>query len=192
MTSTPERLFPWVDRKGVVVQAGGNAGLYVLKYAKEFERVYTFEPDPMNFFSLCANTIAYPNVIKLQACVGNEHKLVQIEHATHDYGGLHIFEKPCATSHEQKVEPTMLPIIKIDNLGLDACDLIQLDLEGYEYYALLGAMETIEKYKPVICIENYWSEFHYGITIETTEKLLFDRGYVQVDSIDTDRVYKVQ
>jgi FkbM family methyltransferase len=43
--------------------------------------------------------------------------------------------------------------IKIDNLGLKP-DLIKLDIEGYEYKALLGAAKTIKKFKPLIYIEN--------------------------------------
>lgn len=191
--STPERLAAHVDRKGVCVQAGGNAGLYVLKYAQDFDRVYAFEPDPTNFFCLCANTINYPNVVKFQACVGDDHRLVEIEHNTTDHGGIHIYgEKSHTYRYEQRVVAAKFPIILIDDLSLDACDLIQLDLEGFEYYALLGALETIEKYKPVVCIENFWSDYYYDIKFEQTEKLLTDRGYVQVDSFESDRVYKVK
>lgn len=39
-----------VSNKKVVVQAGGNMGMYPRLLADMFETVYTFEPDPMNFF----------------------------------------------------------------------------------------------------------------------------------------------
>lgn len=191
-TSTPERLMAHVPNRGVVVQAGGNAGFYIQKYARAFERVYTFEPEPINFFCLNANTINYPNVVKFQACVGDTNKLVAIEHNASDFGGIHIFEKPHQYSHEQLLKPTMIPVIRIDDLALDACDLIQLDTEGYEYYALLGALETINKYKPIVCIEQAWSENYYSIPFEQTEKILLDLGYEQIDSFESDRVYRAR
>lgn len=43
--------------------------------------------------------------------------------------------------------------IKIDNLNLKP-DLIKLDIEGCEYKALLGAIKTIKKFRPIIYIEN--------------------------------------
>ena len=61
--------------KRVIVQAGGNCGFYIKQYAELFETVYTFEPDPQNFLCL-VNNVAEQNVIKIQACLGNEHKLV--------------------------------------------------------------------------------------------------------------------
>ena len=40
-------------------------------------------------------------------------------------------------------------------------DLIKIDVEGHEYHVILGAIETIEKYRPLIIfefIEQWWSE----------------------------------
>ena len=47
-----------------------------------------------------------------------------------------------------------IPCLTIDILDLHACDLIQLDVEGFEYRILQGAVRTIEKYRPVIAAEN--------------------------------------
>ena len=69
--------------------------------------------------------------------------------------------------------------IKIDNLNLKP-DLIKLDIEGYEYKALLGSVKTIKKFKPIIYIENpsivvdkffyslNYKKYHY---IKNTKKL---------------------
>jgi hypothetical protein len=75
----------------------------------------------------------------------------------------------------------------VDDLNLNACDFIQLDLEGYEFSALQGARKTIEKYKPLLCIEvgepdlktsdTGWGR-RYGISIEKLEDLIIsDFGY---------------
>lgn len=50
-------------------------------------------------------------------------------------------------------EKTIVHTIKIDDLNLKP-DVVKLDIEGYEFNALLGARKTIKRFKPVIYIEN--------------------------------------
>ena len=45
-------------------------------------------------------------------------------------------------------------MITIDSMNLDKCDMIQLDVENYEFETLIGARETINKYHPLIVMEN--------------------------------------
>ena len=82
----------------------------------------------------------------------------------------------------------IIPTMLIDDLNLPGCDLIQLDLEGYEFYALQGGIETIKKYNPVIVIETVWSE-RYGITLHQVENWLKNLGYLGVVTFDANKVY---
>lgn len=50
-------------------------------------------------------------------------------------------------------------------------DLIKIDVEGFEYFALSGGIQTIKKNKPVILIE----EHNYGNS--KVFKLLMELGY---------------
>jgi len=43
--------------------------------------------------------------------------------------------------------------ISIDDLGLDACDLVKIDTEGHESQVLDGGWRTIEDYRPWISLE---------------------------------------
>jgi len=43
--------------------------------------------------------------------------------------------------------------ISIDSLNLTGCDFMKIDVEGFEYAVVLGAIKTIMKYKPVIFYE---------------------------------------
>jgi hypothetical protein len=45
-------------------------------------------------------------------------------------------------------------VLTIDSLSLPNCDLIYLDIEGYEMLALFGAANTISNYFPVIAVED--------------------------------------
>lgn len=169
-----------VPERKVVVQAGGNAGYYIRKYAEMFERVYTFEPEPLNFLALSLNC-DFPNVVKFNACVGSEHVFIALNHHDHDIGATHVHGAG------------NIPTFKIDDLELDRCDLIQLDTEGYEYFGLLGAEQTISKFKPVISIEWHepWAR-RYGIKFEMIQTFLDKYGYRQVATYATDLVYVAQ
>ncbi|NQV56110.1 MAG: FkbM family methyltransferase [Rhodospirillales bacterium] len=47
-----------------------------------------------------------------------------------------------------------LPVIPLDDMGLEACHLIKVDVEGMEYEVLAGAARTIGKFKPTLYLEN--------------------------------------
>ena len=172
-----DNLCEHVPERKVVVQAGGNAGFYIRKYAEQFERVYTFEPEPLNFLALSMNC-DYPNVVKFNAAVGDAHRFIALNHHAHDVGATHV--QGMGT----------IPTFKIDDLELDRCDLIQLDTEGYEYFGLLGAEQTINKFKPVLSIEWHapWAE-RYGVKFKMIQSFLDRYEYKHVATYATDLVY---
>jgi len=176
---TPEffqEVMSHVDSTGVMVQAGGNCGHYVREFARWFGTVYTFEPDPLNF--LCLTLNCGNNVIKTQACIGNDKKFVNLK-VNNDAGAIHV-------SGQGNV-----PTVIIDELDLPSCGLIQLDVEGYEYFALLGARRTIEKYHPVIMVEwcEPWAK-RYNVTTEMLDQFFTEIKYSRILDNATDIVYK--
>lgn len=168
--------------KSVVIEAGGNAGFYVKKYAEIFKTVYTFEPDHLNFYCL-SNNVKERNVIKFQTCLGNERKLIELTTSKRNIGAY------CINLDAQGITPTLL----IDDLNLPVCDLIHLDIEGFEYYALKGAVETIKRTKPVIALE--WmnhGEARYGSSNDDIEKFLNELGYKSVEKIYHENIFVYQ
>jgi FkbM family methyltransferase len=173
---------PCLRGRQVAVQAGGHCG-FVPKYLKQhFDRVYTFEPDHTMFLALCMN-IPDPNVFKIQACLGAEHKLV----------GMKINEG-CPVSGAKFVGGEgSIPMFTVDDLNLIACDLLMIDTEGYEYPILQGAKDTIENFKPVLCLEKFWGQRTTGIPDTQLEDLLMSWGYVEFGNTgDSDHVYKFE
>jgi FkbM family methyltransferase len=175
----PFEIAEYVSQKRVMVQAGGNCGFYPKKYASIFQQVYTFEPEWLNFYCLNRN-VAEPNVIKLQACLGDSPKLVDLSVNEKNRGKTHI-------SGAGKY-----PVFLIDNLGLNICDLIHLDIEGYEYFALLGAVNTIKRCLPIIVVE-MWDQLdnRFGENInQKTEILLDSLGYKFVKTLyESDKIF---
>jgi FkbM family methyltransferase len=167
-------------RRKVIIQAGGNSGLYPAIYSNYFEKVITFEPDYRWFFCLNFNASS-PNIYKYQAAIGNDNNPVDmvtptIKGGTLNLGGLHI--SPNGS----------IPKIKIDSLGLNP-DLIHLDIEGAEWDALLGASETIIRSKPIIVVEWDTTGEKYGWTKDKAEQLFLDFDYVLYNEWPRDRAY---
>jgi FkbM family methyltransferase len=175
-------ILPYVKNKNVMVQAGGNCGFILSTFISHFNIIYTFEPDPVNFYCLNQNVVS-TNVIKMQCCLGNNLNTVNVSQLIrperlHDTGGLHV------------TGAGFIPTIILDNLNLTDCNLIQLDIEGYEFNALLGAIETIKKFKPVLCIEfcEKWLN-RYNTNSKNIFDLLNKLNYKLVASYGVDKIF---
>lgn len=136
--------YKYLKKQDVVVTAGANHGLHVRFFAKTFGKVYAFEPNPAAFYCLNLNA-PYENVVKINAALGSACELVKVWGAPTSSGMWRI-----ETNHTG----VTVPCLTIDTLDLDACDFIQLDVEGYENQVLIGARDTITKFRPVIAAEN--------------------------------------
>ncbi len=141
-----------VSNRSVVVQAGGWQGVYPFLLSNMFGSVYTFEPDPLNFYALTKNC-QRKNIHKFQSVLSNKSGLVtfditngsgqnRVVHDTHELFKL-----------DDIVETLTLPALTVDGLNLHDLGYLMLDVENYENHVIDGALETIEKFKPVICVE---------------------------------------
>lgn len=131
---------------GVAVQAGGNCGVFPVYLSQMFEFVFTFEPDPLNYECLLANLDRFVTggntVTSFQAGLSNKRSMGHMVGDRSNCGAL------------QVEEGGDINLLRLDDLGLAHCDLIYLDIEGYEDLALEGARELIDANKPVIVCEN--------------------------------------
>jgi FkbM family methyltransferase len=159
-------LLALVPRRRVVVQAGGNGGIWVRELAAKFERVYTYEPDPINFRCLVHNC-PFPNVVFTNGAVGDRADFLKMKHHPGNPGAA------------QVEAGEIIPVHRIDSLNLDACNLLQLDIEGFEHEGLRGAERTILRHKPVICLEMQKVDLaaQYGSSNELITAWLAERGY---------------
>lgn len=174
----PDKLAQHCRQHRTAFQAGGNCGVYIKRFAELFQTVYTCEPDPTNFVCLTLNTRDKGNVFRYQCGVGRDHTGISLTTFNNDAGAVHV-----AGSGN-------IPVILIDDLNLQDVDLLALDIEGWEYNALLGAEKTLARWKPTLVVEWYqpWAD-RYGFTLEETEKFLSQFGYRYETTYETDRVY---
>lgn len=168
-----QRVLHYVKNWDVCIQAGGNVGVWAKRLSPLFKAVYTWEPDPENFNCLVKN-VPEANVIKFNCCLGLERGMVRVgsPNKAHD--------KNCGAY--QVLGEGITPVMRIDDLSLPACDLLYLDIEGYELFAVQGAFKTIKKYHPVISIEQKKLPLNYGLHPEAAaEYLIKTFGYEVVE-----------
>lgn len=160
-------VFPLIPEPIVAVQAGGAMGMWAKRMAQVFSDVYTFEPNPQSFYCCSFNT-PEENVHCYNAALGNERKMIRVASPNYEinYGANRV------------VGDGPVPTLRVDDLGLSRCDLLMLDIEGYELFALQGAFETIKKSKPVIVLEDKGCSTEFGYQKGKVEMYLRNKqGY---------------
>jgi FkbM family methyltransferase len=169
------------NKKNLVIQAGGNGGIYPWLYSKTFKEVVTFEPVPRWFMCLDKN-IPETNVKKFNSAIGNsEEPITMVINTEIARGDKNLGAMRVELGGE-------IPQIKIDSLNL-APDLIHLDIEGFEGEALLGARATIEKFKPIIVVETNDCGDKYGWPKQRLHDLIISFGYKVLIDWDHDIAY---
>ena len=160
------------------VQAGGNIGIYPKLLARDFDRVVTFEPFPENYEALCLNTKDIANISRFEMGLGKEVSRAKMhQNLKGNMGAIRVSEGDD------------ISIVDLDSLFLNDVDLIYLDIEGYELFALQGAEKTIEKTRPVIAVELNGLAEKFGSTDQAVRDWLTKRSYKQVTRVGHDYVY---
>lgn len=142
-----DKFLEFARGRDTIVQAGGNCGMYARFYGNYFKNVYTFEPQPDNFKCLSLNCGEDSKYKIFNAGLGATKTTANLKHPStvkrRNMGVWQTFEDPTGSTN----------IITIDSLALTSCDVIHLDIEDYEPYALRGAKETINLFHPTIILE---------------------------------------
>ena len=170
--------YAFINQFRTVIQAGGNIGVFPATMAQQFERVITVEPDTVNYQALSLNVAEYKNINHQQAAFGDKEGMASVDQIQPDNIGAH------------QIKPgNDVKVLTIDSFNVDDCDFIQLDIEGSEHQALLGAEQTIKKTYPVITLELKGLGSRYGFSNEDTIDLLAGWGYKIVGRINRDVIF---
>jgi FkbM family methyltransferase len=165
-------------QKRTVFQAGGNFGIYPLELAKHFDTVYTVEPDMDNYRALKQNIANSTKIIPMRAGLGSRDGRAAMDRKEPTNCGAHMIK-----------QGDEFDIITIDSYNLTDCDFIQLDIEGSEHDALMGAIDTIELTHPVITLEMKGLGERYGYTDQDTMNLLASLGYAVAGRVNRDVIF---
>ena len=162
----------YLPEKAIIIDIGANIGNHTLYWANESgaSKIYAFEPIPHSFKILKKNVEI--NNLKDRTVLYNfglADKICDAEikcFCYQNYGGTRLKVLQSNTKN-------VIPLKTLDSLNIteDRIDLIKIDVEGMDSEVLLGAADTIEKYKPLIAIESF------DDTFERSNSILEDLGY---------------
>ena len=171
----------WIKDFSLAIDGGANIGNWAIRMATRFARVIAFEPAPMIYAELLENTRAMPNIECQPHALLDQHTAVKIMRPAKG--------KSLRSLYVQANSQGNIRAVAIDSLELTHCGFIKLDLEGAECRALLGARQTIAKFRPVLMLEMDRYGKRFGNSLEETERLVASMGYVEVGASRPDRVY---
>ena len=134
---------------GNIIHAGAGFGDF-LPALKNCDKVFTFEPNKLMYQS-CLETISLNNLSNVELftyAIGKFDGTSKLKHI--DEMGQEMGPRSEMSDIGEEVK-----IGKLDSIIPKDCkiSLIHLDLEGFEFDALLGAKEIIERDKPIIVLE---------------------------------------
>jgi FkbM family methyltransferase len=147
-------LEPFILSASTVLHVGSKIGAIDMFIVSLNSRVniYSFEPRDKYFSVLCKNINLNncENVVVLNNALGHVEGLIKVPKSYN--------EVPC--DHDDIIEldngrliaeNDSYHFVTLDSLNLLSCDMIYVDLPEFEYLVIMGGLNTIRKYKPVIC-----------------------------------------
>jgi FkbM family methyltransferase len=160
----------------VIYDIGANYGFFSIKFASLANLTYAFEPVSKTYSVLSKNIHRnrLGNVIPYKYGLSNKEESIEINLYSSS-GNNSIFRRQLPHGHSLKFKGTeKINLFALDDLiikeNLLPPDIVKMDIEGAELYALQGAKNTISRYKPIIFME----------FAETTSR---DAGYTCVELI---------
>lgn len=170
-----------IDPEDMVIDVGANFGWYATLFAAKATagKVYAYEPSPRTFENLAAN-LAFnemeDRIVSRNVCVGESSGSVTLELGSTSESGLaHVVTQGGATTAE-------VPMVRIDE---DLHELtnqvayIKVDVEGFEMFALKGAVGLLQgPDQPIIQIElNEEALVRAGCSRQQVTDFLSSLGY---------------
>lgn len=135
-----DKTWAYIENWHCAIDGGAYIGAWSLVLSEKFHTVYAFEPEPDNYDCLLKNTQSRGEISRRNYALSGSMEPLRMQHK--------------GANHLTVMSPggKYYPAVTIDSLNLTP-GFIKLDIEGHELPVLEGAVETLERSKPVLCIE---------------------------------------
>jgi FkbM family methyltransferase len=153
----------------LIIDGGANIGAFTIPFGKAVGStgiVYAFEPQ-IEIYNMLTGNIALNclsrNVKPINGALGATTGVIDVASIDYsvvgNFGGLSVGRDPPmmtdeSAANKDKLNYYQVSMYTIDGLQLDGLSLLKLDIEGAELAALIGGVNTIQKYRPAIYVEN--------------------------------------
>lgn len=157
------KLLSLINSDGIILDIGANIGVMTAHFARKFKNstVYSFEPIPGNFETLnrVAKFLNLKNVHPFQCALSNYNgsinMIMPVINQAKKQGLSHVVHNNDNTEPGDIFE---VPVKKLDNFTeffntQKRVTAIKIDVEGHELNVFKGAINLVNKHKPIIYCE---------------------------------------
>lgn len=197
------------SNRRTVIDVGASYGWMAVSFAKYFEEVKCFEIRDDVRYALRENTSRFSNVEIHDCGLSDKKANVTIDLNNTTTGTTKIcrerVQQPNKSGQDRRLDfgpakegpnkHSKAFVNTLDSFNFTNVDCIKMDIENHEYYALLGAIETIKEWKPVLIIEISYTGKRYFELFEPRQrifKLLHSLDYQMVDVRGKDFIFTYQ
>lgn len=165
----------YCEKHDLVIQAGGNVGVWPRFLRGMFSNVWTFEPSTENY-NLMLKNLSGVDVRMWNAALGRRQ------------GRCSMTLNPRNCGDDRTGPGKEIEVLAIDDLGVNP-DLIYLDVQGDELGVLEGAVQTLGRCSPVVAIEHDRS-----LVAERGDAAayLHSLGYSELERYGQDRIFSTR
>lgn len=173
---------PYCDNFRTAIDVGAHVGLWAGPLEEHFASVHAFEPYNQ-FHSILEKNAPHSTI---HHCALSDHEGSANIIVNKENSGIAYVEE-CQYPDEGHIG-----MVKLDSYHFEHVDFIKVDCEGYELPVLKGAYETIQKWGPVIVVEQKPKKSEtYGWTQHAAvEYLIETHNYRIIDRVIDDWILK--
>ena len=137
------------------IDLGANIGIFTKVMAENSKHVYALEPEPENFRQLTKNMKSFDNVSLYDYAASNITGSDTLHRCVANPGQHRLYPSVHCPDGEIQVKTIRVDDLIIQQERVEEVDFIKMDVEGFEYFVILGMSELLRRDKPTII-----SEFH--------------------------------
>jgi len=171
--------------KREVIDIGAHIGFHSLYFSELFKSVYSFEASVVNYECLLCNTKIKKNINCYNFAIGETFSYCNINIPWDFPIKENINSGMGYISNGNEIEIRPLDSFKFNNISF-----IKIDVEGYEYFVLKGAIETLKNNKLLLMFESNGNERRYNKTYSDIDQFLISIGYKCITKIDQNYFYE--
>lgn len=150
------------------IDVGGHVGLWSFNLSHKFKKVDAFEPVQAHRDCFSKNVLATCSNVTLHSCALGSTE-----------GSVSMITEKTSSGDTRVGGEGSIPMKTLDSFNLNDVDLIKIDCEGYELFVIEGGIETIERCRPAIIVEQKPGHGGaYGLSDTAAVSFLKDMGYV--------------
>jgi len=183
-----QAVLKWTKGRACVIDVGAHVGLWSMHFAQEFQWVHAFEPVPRHIECFKKNLEFASNVLLYDIAVGCEgSKIVKMVSDPHSSGDTKVNPLPLRSADLLEYH---LPMEDLDDQDINGkIDLIKLDCEGYELFALKGAQTILFRDKPTVIVEQKPNRAEqYGLPRIGAVDWLKNHGWILRETLSGDYI----